>query len=51
VEIADPHTLHTAWAERFNARDVDGMMDFFEPDGVFVPQPGTPTTGKTASTP
>jgi hypothetical protein len=20
VEIADPHTLHTAWAERFNAR-------------------------------
>lgn len=46
MEIADPHTLHTAWAERFNARDVDGMMEFFEPDGVFVPQPGTPTTGE-----
>jgi uncharacterized protein (TIGR02246 family) len=46
VEIADPHTFHTAWAERFNARDVDGMMEFFEPDGVVVPQPGTPTTGE-----
>lgn len=46
VEIADPHTFHTAWAERFNAGDADGMMELFEPDAVFVAQPGTPTTGE-----
>jgi uncharacterized protein (TIGR02246 family) len=46
VEISDPHAMHMAWAERFNARDIDGMLGFFEPDAVFVPQPGTPTTGE-----
>ena len=44
--ITDPHALHMAWAARFNARDVDGMLEFFEPDAVFVPQPGMPTTGE-----
>ena len=38
--------MHMAWAARFNARDVDGMLEFFEPDAVFVPQPGMPTTGE-----
>jgi uncharacterized protein (TIGR02246 family) len=46
VGITDPHALHMAWAARFNARDVDGMLEFFEPDAVFVPQPGMPTTGE-----
>jgi uncharacterized protein (TIGR02246 family) len=46
VGITDPHAMHMAWAARFNARDVDGMLEFFEPDALFVPQPGMPTTGE-----
>ena len=23
--------MHMAWAARFNAKDVDGMLEFFEP--------------------
>ena len=44
--ITDPHAMQMAWAARFNARDIDGMLELFEPDAVFVPQPGMPTTGE-----
>ncbi|WP_258006609.1 DUF4440 domain-containing protein [Arthrobacter sp. AFG20] len=44
--ITDPDAMQMAWAARFNARDVDGMLEMFEPDAVFVPQPGMPTTGE-----
>lgn len=43
--ITDPHAMQMAWAARFNARDVDGMLELFEPDAVFS-QPGMPTTGE-----
>lgn len=45
MTIEDPKNLHAAWADRFNAQDVDGMMDLWERDAVFVPQPGVPTNG------
>lgn len=38
--------LHPAWAERFNAGDVDGMLALAEPESAFVPQPGTLVTGE-----
>lgn len=40
--------LNLAFAERFNARDVDGLMALNAPDVVFVPAPGQPITGEAA---
>jgi ketosteroid isomerase-like protein len=40
--------LNLAFAERFNARDLDGLMALNLPDVVFLPAPGTPVTGATS---
>ena len=45
TSVNDARELHTAWADRFNAQDVDGMLAFAETESVFVPQPGIVTTG------
>ncbi|WP_337002762.1 MULTISPECIES: YybH family protein [unclassified Microbacterium] len=37
--------LNLAFADRFNARDLDGLMALNTADVVFVPAPGTPVTG------
>lgn len=44
--IENPTDLHPAWAERFNAADVDGMLALAEPDSGFAPQPGLVVTGE-----
>jgi ketosteroid isomerase-like protein len=46
MAITDPHALHAAWAERFNAQDLGGMLELYETDAVLVTQPGSPTTGQ-----
>lgn len=40
--------LNVAFAARFNARDLDGLMALNTDDVVFVPAPGTPVTGEAA---
>jgi ketosteroid isomerase-like protein len=45
TSVNDARELHAAWADRFNAQDVDGMLVFAETESVFVPQPGIITTG------
>jgi ketosteroid isomerase-like protein len=45
MRITDPSALHPAWAERFNAQDLDGLMSFAEPDCIFAPQPSQALTG------
>ena len=40
--------LNLAFADRFNARDLDGLMALNADDVVFVPAPGTPVTGPAA---
>ncbi len=40
--------LNLAFADRFNARDLDGLMALNTDDVVFVPAPGTPVTGEAA---
>ncbi|GGM40091.1 YybH family protein [Microbacterium saperdae] len=40
--------LNLAFADRFNARDLDGLMALNAPDVVFVPAPGQPVTGEDA---
>src|SRR5690606_13771431 len=42
----NPTDLHPAWADRFNAADVDGMLALAEPDSGFAPQPGVVVTGQ-----
>lgn len=43
--ITNPTDLHPAWADRFNAGDLDGMLALAEPTSGFVPQPGALLTG------
>lgn len=50
--MANPVTsldqLNLAFAERFNARDLDGLMALNTDDVVFVPAPGVPVQGADA---
>jgi ketosteroid isomerase-like protein len=46
MKIADAAELHTTWAARFNAKDLDGMVALAETDSVFVPQPGVVVAGE-----
>lgn len=43
--VASLDQLNLAFAERFNARDVDGLLALFAPEAVFVPAPGQPVQG------
>ncbi|MFF2372148.1 YybH family protein [Agromyces sp. NPDC058110] len=46
--VAALDQLNLAFAERFNARDLDGLMALNAPDVVFVPAPGQPVQGESA---
>lgn len=50
--MANPVTsldqLNLAFADRFNARDLDGLMALNTDDVVFVPAPGQPVQGEAA---
>jgi len=46
--VASLDRLNLAFAERFNARDLDGLMALNLPDVVFLPAPGQPVTGEAA---
>ena len=46
MKIEEAAELHTTWAARFNAKDLDGMLALAEPGSVFVPQPGVVVTGE-----
>lgn len=45
MTIKEASELHTTWAERFNAKDLDGMVALAEAGSVFVPQPGIVVEG------
>lgn len=44
--VDDPTRLHAAWAERFNAADLDGMLALAEPPAIFAPRPGDVVEGE-----
>lgn len=48
TRITSLDQLNVAFADRFNARDIEGLMALNTPDVVFVPAPGSPVTGETA---
>lgn len=48
VPVTSLDQLNLAFAERFNARDLDGLMALNTPGVVFVPAPGQPVSGEAA---
>jgi ketosteroid isomerase-like protein len=46
MTIDNAAELHTTWAARFNAKDLEGMVALAEPASVFVPQPGVVVEGE-----
>jgi ketosteroid isomerase-like protein len=38
----NPYDLPTVFAERFNARDLDGLIALYEPDAVLATESATP---------
>jgi len=43
-----PEALHRAWADRFNAGDLDGLMTLYEADAIMIPEPGKVVSGLSA---
>ncbi len=39
---ASPAEAHRLWNDAFNARDVDMLLDLYENDAAFLPEPGGP---------
>ncbi|WP_091035714.1 YybH family protein [Microbacterium oxydans] len=48
IPVTSLDQLNLAFADRFNARDLDGLMALNTSDVVFVPAPGTAVTGTAA---
>ncbi len=48
IRVTSLDQLNLAFADRFNARDLDGLMALNTPDVVFVPAPGAAVTGTDA---
>lgn len=48
MPVSSLDQLNLAFAERFNARDLEGLVALNTDDVVFVPAPGTPVTGEAA---
>lgn len=45
MTIDNAAALHTTWAARFNAKDLDGIVALAEAGSVFVPLPGVVVEG------
>lgn len=46
IPVAHLDALPLAFADRFNAQDLDGLMRLNAPGVVFVPAPGAPVEGE-----
>jgi uncharacterized protein (TIGR02246 family) len=40
-----PEDAHRLWGEAYMAGDLDGMLELYEPDATWMPQPGNVVTG------
>jgi uncharacterized protein (TIGR02246 family) len=49
MPITSPGKSHTEFAAAFNAGDLDALCDMYEPDSVFVPEPGAAAIRGTAA--
>ncbi len=44
----DPVTLDREFERRLNARDLDGLMELYEPEAALMPMPGSVVVGAAA---
>ena len=42
---SDPSQIHRDFESRFNAADIDGLVDLYEPDATLIPAPGAQANG------
>jgi ketosteroid isomerase-like protein len=40
-----PEQIHRLFEDRFNAGDLDGLMELYEPDAALIAQPGSVAHG------
>ena len=40
-----PEDAHRLWGDAYTAGDLDGMLELYEPDATWMPQPGNVVTG------
>jgi ketosteroid isomerase-like protein len=40
-----PEQIHRVFEERFNAGDLDGLMELYEPEAALIAQPGSVAHG------
>lgn len=43
-----PEALHRAWADYFNAGNLDGLLTLYEADAIMIPEPGKAVSGLSA---
>ena len=43
-----PEAVHRAWSEKFNAGDLNGLLDLYDPNALLMPQPGKTVQGHAA---
>ena len=45
MPASTPEQIHRLFEDRFNAGDLDGLMELYEPDAALIPQPGSVAHG------
>src|SRR6266496_772214 len=48
MKVTRPEHFHRSYAEAFNSGDIDRLLDHYERDATFVPQPGQTVSGRAA---
>ncbi len=48
MPVTSPEEMPKVFMDAFNSQDLDALMALYEPDAVFVPQPGQPVSGTAA---
>ena len=48
MPVQDPLQFHRAWEKAYNGRNVEALVELYEPDATLFPQPGNPVTGQAA---
>ncbi len=43
-----PAELHSLFTQAFNAGDVEALLDLYEPEAIFIPEPGQTAKGRDA---
>ena len=45
MPASTPEQIHRLFEDMFNAGDLDGLMELYEPDAALIAQPGSVPTG------